>query len=363
MTAQPRVVSLFCGAGGMDLGFVRAGFEVVWANDAWADACATYRRNLGDHVCCRDVRSVDAAELPPCDVVIGGPPCQGYSVGGRMDPDDPRSALTWEFVRLVGRLRPRAFVLENVKALAVLQRWAPVRARLLGRLEGLGYTVGMHLLDARAYGVPQGRQRVFFVGTAAAVPPARSIPPTVDRPRTAGEVLRGLPPPGVAPNLGVCGAKVVPAKKPVLRRSPFAGMLFNGQGRPIDLGSAVNTLPASMGGNRTPIVDEAELREGRPPWVAAYHARLLRGLPPLAAAPDRLRRLTVTEAALLQTFPAAFRFEGKQNSQYAQIGNAVPPLLAEAVAGRVLLSLRGIAAEVRSQRSDRLGPWFLTSDF
>jgi DNA (cytosine-5)-methyltransferase 1 len=148
---------------------------------------------------------------------------------------------------------------------------------------------------------------------------------------------------GVAPNLGVCGAKVVPAKRPVLRRSPFAGMLFNGQGRPIDLRSAVNTLPATMGGNRTPIVDEAELREGRPPWVAEYHARLLRGLPPLAAAPGRLRRLTVTEAALLQTFPAEFRFEGSQSSRYAQIGNAVPPLLAEAVARQLLLSLRDLA--------------------
>jgi DNA (cytosine-5)-methyltransferase 1 len=343
MTAKPRVVSLFCGAGGMDLGFVRAGFGVVWANDASADACATYRRNLGDHVCCQDVRSVGDGRLPACDVVIGGPPCQGYSVGGRMDPADPRSALTWEFVRLVGRLRPRAFVMENVKALAVLKRWRDVRARLLAALAELGYAVQAHLLDARAYGVPQGRQRVFIVGTAAAVPPVRGVPPTAERPRTAGEVLRGLPPPGVAPNLGVCAAKVVPAKKPVLRRSPFAGMLFNGQGRPIDLRSAVNTLPASMGGNRTPIVDEGELREGRPPWVAEYHARLLRGLPPLSAAPERLRRLTVTEAALLQTFPAEFRFEGRQNSQYAQIGNAVPPLLAEAVARRVLLSLQGVA--------------------
>jgi DNA (cytosine-5)-methyltransferase 1 len=343
MTAKPRVVSLFCGAGGMDLGFVRAGFGVVWANDASADACATYRCNLGDHVCCQDVRSVGDGRLPACDVVIGGPPCQGYSVGGRMDPADPRSALTWEFVRLVGRLRPRAFVMENVKALAVLKRWRDVRARLLAALAELGYAVQAHLLDARAYGVPQGRQRVFIVGTAAAVPPVRGVPPTAERPRTAGEVLRGLPPPGVAPNLGVCAAKVVPAKKPVLRRSPFAGMLFNGQGRPIDLRSAVNTLPASMGGNRTPIVDEGELREGRPPWVAEYHARLLRGLPPLSAAPERLRRLTVTEAALLQTFPAEFRFEGRQNSQYAQIGNAVPPLLAEAVARRVLLSLQGVA--------------------
>ena len=347
MTTRPRVVSLFCGAGGMDLGFVRAGFEVVWANDAWADACATYRRNLGGHVCCRDMRAIAAAALPRCEVVIGGPPCQGYSVGGRMDPDDPRSALTWEYVRLVGRLRPRAFVMENVKALAVLKRWRAVRDRLLAALTGLGYTVQAHLLDARDYGVPQGRQRVFFVGTAAGLPPVRSIPPTVSRPRTAGEVLRGLPPPGVAPNLGVCRAKVVPARRPVLRRSAFAGMLFNGQGRPIDLGSAVNTLPASMGGNRTPIVDEAELREGCPPWVAEYHARLLRGLPPLGSAPNRLRRLTVTEAALLQTFPADFRFEGSQNSQYAQIGNAVPPLLAEAVAGRVLLSLRGVESEPR----------------
>jgi DNA (cytosine-5)-methyltransferase 1 len=329
----------------MDLGFLRAGFGVVWANDASADACATYRRNLGDHVSCQDVRVVDPGRLPPCEVVIGGPPCQGYSVGGRMDPDDPRSALTWEFVRLVRALRPRAFVLENVKALAVLSRWGPVRARLLSLLGGLGYTVGMHLLDARAYGVPQARQRVFFFGTAADLPAVRSVPPTVDRPTTAGQVLRGLPPPGVAPNLGVCRAKVVPAKRPVLRRSPFAGMLFNGQGRPIDLSSAVNTLPASMGGNRTPIVDEAELRDGRPPWVAEYQARLRRGLPPLGSAPNRLRRLTVTEAALLQTFPADFRFEGRQSSQYAQIGNAVPPLLAEAVARRLLRSLRGTASD------------------
>ncbi len=343
MGPKPKVISLFSGCGGMDLGFVRAGFEIVWANDVMKDACATYRRNLGAHVCCQDVRSIDPGQLPACDVVIGGPPCQGYSVGGRMDPDDPRSALTWEFVRLVQVLRPRAFVMENVKALATLKRWGAVRARLLTDLGGLGYAVGAHLLDARAYGVPQGRQRVFFVGTAAGLPPVQAIRPTVERPRTAGEVLRGLPPPGVAPNLGECGAKVVPAKKPVLRRSPFAGMLFNGQGRPIDLRSAVNTLPATMGGNRTPIVDEEELREGRPPWVAEYHARLLRGLPPLTEAPDRLRRLTVTEAALLQTFPPDFRFEGGQSSQYAQIGNAVPPLLAEAVAGRVLLALQGIA--------------------
>ena len=96
-----------------------------------------------------------------------------------------------------------------------------------------------------------------------------------------------------------------------------------------------------MGGNRTPIVDEEELRLGSPSWVVEYHARLMDGQPPLASAPARLRLITVTEAALLQTFPAEFVFEGPQNAQYMQIGNAVPPALAEAVARQVLVALNG----------------------
>src|SRR4051812_7341675 len=110
--ARPTVVSLFSGAGGLDLGFRGAGFEVVWANDTKPDACASYRRNLGDHVVCASVRELSASAIPRADVLIGGPPCQGYSVAGHMAPDDPRSALTWEFVRVVREMRPRAFVME-----------------------------------------------------------------------------------------------------------------------------------------------------------------------------------------------------------------------------------------------------------
>ncbi|HZY89434.1 MAG TPA: DNA (cytosine-5-)-methyltransferase, partial [Gemmataceae bacterium] len=223
----------------MDLGFIQAGFRVVWANDRMLDACSTYRRNISDHIVCGDIKEVDPSSLPDSDVVIGGPPCQGYSVAGHMDPEDPRSSLTWEFVRLVGTVRPKAFVMENVKALAVLSRWQGVRRRLIAELESLGYTVVMHVLDARYYGVPQGRERAFFIGTLGALPPVRVIPRSAMKPRSAGDILRKLPKPGVKPNLGVCKAKVVPAKKPVLRKSPFAGMLFNGQGRPIDLSFTV----------------------------------------------------------------------------------------------------------------------------
>jgi DNA (cytosine-5)-methyltransferase 1 len=326
----------------MDIGFIQAKFEVVWANDLMPDACATYKRNIGDHIVQEDIREVDLSVLPNCDVVIGGPPCQGYSVAGHMNPADPRSSLTWEFVRVVGAIRPKAFVMENVKALAVSRRWQGVRSRLVAGLEALGYTVVTHVLDARHYGVPQGRERAFFIGTLDELPPVRVIPRGTGEPRSAGDFLRALPKPGVKPNLGVCKAKVVPAKKPVLRESPFAGMLFNGQGRPIDLSSTANTLPASMGGNRTPIVDEDELRYHDAPWVVQYHARLMSELPPLGKAPARLRRITVTEAARLQMFPVVFTFEGRQNSQYTQIGNAVPPPLAKAVAGSLLQSLNGI---------------------
>jgi DNA (cytosine-5)-methyltransferase 1 len=334
----------------MDLGFVRAGFKVVWACDIMPDACATYRANIGPHVERRDLRQVDPSVLPECDVVFGGPPCQGYSVAGHMDPDDPRSSLTWEFARIVESLRPTAFVMENVKALAALTRWKLVRQRFVTRMEELGYEVVMHLLDARHYGVPQGRERVFFIGTQCPALPVRTVPRTSGRPVTAGEVLRRLPPAGIEPNIGVCRAQVVPAKHPILRRSPYAGMLFNGQGRPIDLSSTVNTLPASMGGNRTPIVDELALRSGEAPWVVEYHARLMAGGPPAERSPQRLRRITATEAAVLQTFPIEHRFVGKLSSQYTQIGNAVPPALAHEVALAVRLSLSGELVEKRPRR-------------
>jgi DNA (cytosine-5)-methyltransferase 1 len=328
------VLSLFSGAGGMDLGFVRAGFEVAWAGDIDADACDTHRRNLGGHVACEDVQAVNVFRLPPCDVVIGGPPCQGFSVAGQMAPNDSRKALIWDVVRVVQALRPRAFVLENVPHLAESLRWAMLRTRLLHAFTRLGYTVHLHLLDAQHFGVPQRRNRAFLIGTAKGLPPVLGISPTVDQLRTAGEVLRALPLPGWPGNEGECPARVVPAKQPWawLRPSPYDGFLFNGAGRPVDLARPIQTLCASFGGNKTPVVDEDELRHGASPWVVEYHAHLQGGGAPLAEAPARLRRLTLTEAALFQGFPAGYAFTGSLASRWEQVGNAVPPALAEAVA-------------------------------
>ena len=139
--------------------------------------------------------------------------------------------------------------------------------------------------------------------------------------------------------LGACNAKITLAKNPVLRKSPYAGMLVNGQGRPVNLASTVNTLTASMGGNKTPIIDENALRNGAKPWIEGYHERLVGGRGVEDVVPAYLRRLTVTEAALLQTFPPSFVFEGPQSSKFRQIGNAIPPKLAESVALAVKLAL------------------------
>jgi DNA (cytosine-5)-methyltransferase 1 len=122
----------------------------------------------------------------------------------------------------------------------------------------------------------------------------------------------------------------------------MGGLLFNGSGRPLDLDAPARTLPASMGGNATPIVDQLELGAGESPWVVDYHRRLLGGRPPLKRAPQRLRRLTVEEAAALQSFPSGFRFFGTPASQYRQIGNAVPPRLARALARSLLRQLHAV---------------------
>lgn len=341
MQRQPTVLSTFCGAGGLDLGFIAAGCKILFATDWDKLACDTYRRQIGDHVHTADICGIRGVDLPKADILIGGPPCQGFSVAGHMRPNDPRSQLVWQFVRLVEECKPTILLMENVKSLAHLERFRPLRNKLLLRFSQLGYDTNMILLNAANFGVPQSRERVFFVGVRSGVAPINRIDSTVAHKVTVRDTIGHLPTPGLAPNLGVCRAKVVVAKHPVLRRSPYAGMLFNGQGRPIALDDTVNTLPASMGGNRTPVIDEDELRNRKPPWILQYHARLMAGAQPGGRSPVRLRRLTVTEAALLQTFPAAFQFSGSQSAQYRQIGNAVPPRLAEGVAHTIVAHLNG----------------------
>ena len=337
-TPMYTAISLYSGAGGLDLGFSRAGFHIRWAIDQDRYAVQTYNANLAPYAVCGDVLSIDPPVGIKPTLVIGGPPCQGFSVIGRMNPDDPRSKHVDHFFDVVEELSPRAFVMENVKALGESQRWEAVRERLLDRANALGYERQLFVLNAQDYGVPQSRERMFLIGIRGATP-TRPEPTTAGRPATVRQALEQLPRVGEPGNDATCSARVVPASKPIMRPTAHRGsLLFNGSGRPLNLDGPAKTIPASMGGNATPIIDQEELEHGAEPWVVSYHRRLLEGKPPLKRVPKRLRRITVQEAAALQTFPPDWKFMGPRVAQYRQVGNAVPPRLAEAVAS----TIRGI---------------------
>lgn len=338
---RPTIVSLFSGAGGLDMGFHMEGFNIVWANDFDADACKTYKANIGDHIRCGDVEKwmYELHQFTDrVDLLIGGPPCQGFSVAGKMDPNDPRSENVWNYIKALEIVRPRAFVMENVKALGVLEKWGDIRAKLLEKMRGLGYNANFIVVNSSDYNVPQNRERVLFIGfkekSVKPIDLESLLAPYKIKAPTVKEVLSILDKPGLGNNPNVCNAKITFAASPIMRRSPYAGMIFNGLGRPIRINDYCSTLPASMGGNKTPIIDEEELRDGKPSWVEKYHKGLMDGsiTPVFKEAPKRLRRLTVEEAATIQTFPLGYNFVGSRATKYKQIGNAVPCNLARQVA-------------------------------
>lgn len=335
------VVSLFSGAGGLDLGFKMENFEILWANDFDKDACSTYRTNIGNHIVEGDInKCIDQLHdySNQVDVLIGGPPCQGFSVAGKMNPDDPRNKNIWAFLKAVEIVQPKVFVMENVKALAELDKWKDVRVSLLNGMRRLGYAVSYTVVNASDYNVPQNRERVLFIGfknESQAVPDlGKMIEQYIIHSPVVKEVLKKLDKAGTGNNSHTCKAKITLTDKPILRKSAYAGMLFNGMGRPVKLNGYCATLPASMGGNKTPIIDENELYNDSASWVESYHKGIMSGtiVPKYQEAPPFLRRMTVEEAALLQTFPLGYCFNGSQSSVYKQIGNAVPCNLAHQVA-------------------------------
>jgi len=364
-----KAVSLFCGAGGMDVGFMKAGVHVVWANEMDVDAANTYAINNPGAILWRgDIKTAksDLAHFAKDDIdmVFGGPPCQGFSVAGKMDPDDDRSKLIWEFFDVVRILKPSVFVMENVKALGELQKWQPVRERLARTAWDLGYSCFFKVLNSADFGVPQKRERVFFIGFSdLACNVERLFDLAITNYTVPRVILRDclklLPLAGSGGNPITCTAKISTAASPVMRKSPYAGMLFNGLGRPLDLNNQANTLPASMGGNKTPIIDESLLSDpDAENWIVGYHKRLLSGGSPLpeTSVPPYIRRITLTEAAAIQTFPDGYKFSGEKSSVYRQIGNAVPCNLAEAVAKAVIDTRHKAAAEEPSAFRSRYYP-------
>ena len=338
-----KAISLFSGAGGLDVGFESAGFETVFACELNTDSAETWKTNRPDNASAMYVGDINQkinslSIYNNISVVYGGPPCQGFSVAGKMSSEDPRNELIKTFLEVVEVVQPRVFLIENVKNLAVSPRWKRVRDYVSAVSAKLDYNVEFNIINSADYGVPENRERLIVIGVKNDVGMACSFASALKSlRRESGSVRNTLLSVGqydTEDNPNTCPAKIVVAKSPVVRKSAYSGMLVNGAGRPLRLDGLSQTLTASMGGNNTPIVDQRALEDSNlDNWFECLYRMIVSGsnyIPTVA--PNYVRRLTVKEAAAIQSFPEGYVFSGSPCSQYRQIGNAVPCLFAEAMA-------------------------------
>lgn len=361
----PSLVDLFAGCGGMTRGFVEAGFRPLQAVEWDVAAAATYEQNFGrGHVIAGDIAAVADEDLPRADVVIGGPPCQGFSGLGTRDPEDPRNGLWREYMRAVLAVDPKVFILENVDRFSRSSEFEMLMHELsVGRLRRWT-DVDWRVVNAADYGVGQQRKRTILI--ASRIGPIHLPSPTHSRsgadglPRwvTLRDVFKGVPRRPVEVDLPNSSdawfGQVMPGpfKSPQLHvtRRPTALSLTRyahippGGGR-FDL--PVELLPPCWAKKATGTTDVmGRLRWDEPSVTIRtefFKPEKGRYLHPQwdRLDPEKMvnRPITHYEAALIQSFPKDYEWVGSKSQIARQIGNAVPPRLSRAVAERVFQQL------------------------
>ena len=293
--------SLFCGAGGLDIGFERAGFKTIWANDFNADACESFRKWSSAEVVCGDIGAVDANDIPDVDVILGGFPCQGFSLSGPRKLDDSRNVLYKHYVRIVQAKKPLMFVGENVKGLLTMGHGQIINA-IVQAFSDCGYDVYYKLLNAKYFEVPEDRERVIIVGFRKDLGIKHfEFPVERDFIIPLREALKNVPDPLPGE---VCEA-------------PYSSRYMS-RNRKRGWNDVAYTVPA--------MAKQVTLWPGSPDMVKVDKDKWEFG------ADGETRRLSWREAAAIQTFPENMEFCGDLTSIYKQIGNAVPCKLAEIVA-------------------------------
>ena len=290
MKVAMKVASLFSGCGGFDLGFKQAGHEIVFAIDNNPDCVDSYKTNLlqraavgkrlhSDAIVCRDVR--DISFIPECDIIIGGPPCQQFSVASRRrkrkEFEEQPSIL--KFARIVQINKPTYFLMENVLGL-LYQPHAELLQKFLKRMANAGYAVTIRKLDAADFGVPQHRKRLLFYGSLENIPP----------------------PPKLTHSFGLFGKQYVTVNDALGWKA---------------------TVKLSHNRSKSGGKSESYYFSDRPARVITTRGHSL---------VDENRMMTIRESAKLQSFPDWFEFQGNITSQRRQIGNALPPLMARRIA-------------------------------
>ena len=402
---KPTVISLFAGAGGMDLGFQKAGFKIIWANDFDKDSVDTYKKNIGNHIVLDDIKDIPSSVIPNNpDVVIGGFPCQGFSINNKKrSMDDERNHLYKEMLRIIKDKKPKYFVAENVKGILSLEMGGVIKL-IVNDFKKIGYDVDYKLLTASDYGVPQNRQRVFIIGNRInkinPYPKITHYNPNLKKNQqlnlinndlkpyvTAKEVLEYLSNVRISYDPIKLGDKYIynhiartnveetfwgrkyevnqhdicDYLKEARNKSEWsthkideyfgyrhtAGHWFrkdNNSGsipnpedwwelkKLLNFDSKYDKVVTTI--EEKTITFEQSLRIAN--WETPSDTITASGT---EIHPNKKRRISVREAAILQTFPDDFIFEGAMGSMYKQIGNAVPVNLAKLVAKEIKKNL------------------------
>jgi len=339
-----KTVSLFSGCGGLDLGFLGdfkvfknknlkkyngTSFDIVWANEIDQKAVESYQKNIGKHIVCDDIKNIAVEDIPSCDVVLGGFPCQDFSIAGkRKGFESERGNLYKEMIRVIESKKPMAFVAENVKniinpKLIDLERNQPVINTIIEDFTKLGYDVKYKCLFAPYYGIPQRRERVIIVGTRKDLKVDYKYPESMDEPMNSKEAIDDL------------WGKELDEK--IYNHDQVSLAKFR---PPSKVGTQGNQMIPANGPSHV-------MRAEHHMNIQAHY----RTLHPEGDISDRSywRRLTVREAARIQTFPDNFKFIGNKSTTYKQVGNAVPPILGWYIAKSLELALKNATLKMNKE--------------
>lgn len=358
-----NVIDLFCGCGGFSYGFEQAGYHVLLGVDIWKDALYTFLQNHknskvleGDlsALSGKDLLAYIQKEKHEIDVIIGGPPCQGFSISGKRILDDPRNELYKAFVTIVADIQPKVFVMENVPGLVRLYN-GKAKDRILESLEQIGYNVNYQILTAADYGVPQMRKRVFFVGLRKDLfhfpydyfhfpepthgeqrkyPYITSKEAIDDLPLLENMKLKPdevlaypSPPNSTYQELMRKNSKCIHNHIPTIHKPKTVQTIAM-----VPDGGNYKDLPRELWGTRKVNIAWTRMNSARPCFTIDtghnHHFHYKANRVP-----------TVRESARIQSFPDTFIFYGTKTSQLKQVGNAVPPILAQAIAEQIKVTI------------------------
>lgn len=297
-----KIISLFSGAGGLDLGLIQAGNQIIWANDIDKNAVETYKYNIGDHIILDDIKNINVQNIPNADVVVGGFPCQGFSVANRFRMlEDERNSLYKFFYAVIKIKQPAFFIAENVKGILSLGKGEAIK-QILFDFENAGYITELHLVNMANYGVPETRQRVIIIGQNKRISDKMIFKFPMSTHNKDGkdslkkwvsikETIDHFPDPDIENDI----LNHEYSKYKVKYRNYTAH-------RQTDPDKPSPTILARGNGG------------GGVCAVPHYNGK---------------RRLTIRESASVQTFPENFLFIGSKGACYRQVGNAVPVMFAK----------------------------------